>query len=185
MAVALAFIDVGLAQRRDAIAQHRPRGRIHDAERQALGDVLGGGDAVAPVIEEKVRPLLEAVGIDCVGIAAVEIGDAGDMLEIHWRVVPMPDAGSAGVPPPHPTLPRLRGRVGWGMRARRPRSERGDLRTPCGAGSPSRSRAPRPRSPGFPPMRCRCLPSRPARQRRPPRQRPAERSPQRPRPPWR
>ncbi len=89
MAVALAFIDVGLAQRHDAIAQHRPRGRIHDAERQALHDVLGGGDAVAPVIEEKVRPRLQAVGIDCVRIARVEIGNAGDMLEIHqnpiWR----------------------------------------------------------------------------------------------------
>ena len=46
-------------------------------------DVLRRGDAVAPVIEEKVRPRLQAVGIDCVRVPRVEIGNAGDMLEIH------------------------------------------------------------------------------------------------------
>jgi hypothetical protein len=73
VAIILAFGHIGLAQRPHAIAQHRPRSGVHQAQRPVLRDVLGGRDARAPVIEEEVRPRLKAIGVDRIPIARIEI----------------------------------------------------------------------------------------------------------------
>src|SRR5262249_33622087 len=97
VAVALRFVDVGLAQRAHAVAQHGARGRIDHAERQAALEILRRGDAVAALLGEEIRPRFELVVVDRLDIAGVEVFDLELELDIHIN---------PGPPPRTPTAPR-------------------------------------------------------------------------------
>src|SRR5258707_10211405 len=81
--IALRLVDIGLAQGTHAVAQHGARGRVDHAERQATLEVLRGGDAVAALLDEKVRPRLELVVVDRLSIAGVEVLDLELELDVH------------------------------------------------------------------------------------------------------
>ncbi len=83
MAVALRLVDVGVSQRRDAVAQHGAAFRVQHRQRQAARLVLGGGDAVAAFLGEEVRPLLEVVGVQGVDVARMQPLDRELKLELH------------------------------------------------------------------------------------------------------
>src|SRR5262245_47934320 len=85
--IPLRLVDVGLPQRTHAVAQHGARGRVDHAERQATLEVLRGGDAVAPLLDEKVRPRLELVVVDRLSIAGVEVLDFEFELDIHGSLL--------------------------------------------------------------------------------------------------
>src|SRR4030081_621011 len=71
--VALRLIDIRLAQRLDAVAQHGARGRVDDRQRQALLDILRCGDAIFAMFHEEVGPLLEATFVDRLDVARIEV----------------------------------------------------------------------------------------------------------------
>src|SRR5262249_3299185 len=81
--VALRFVDVGLAQRTHAVAQHGARGRIDHAERQAALEILRRGNAVAALLGEEIRPRFELVVVDRLGVAGVEVFDRELELDVH------------------------------------------------------------------------------------------------------
>src|SRR5688572_3667002 len=81
MAVALRLIDVGVAQRLHAVAQHAARLGVDHRQRQAALLVLGGGDAVAAVLGEEVRPFLEPVGVESMRVAGVQPFN----LQLHFQ----------------------------------------------------------------------------------------------------
>jgi hypothetical protein len=83
VAIALGLVDVGLAQRAHAVAQHGARGRIDHAERQAALEILRRGDAVAALLGEEIRPCFELVVVDRLGIAGVEVFDLELELDVH------------------------------------------------------------------------------------------------------
>src|SRR5271170_3943507 len=87
MAVALALVDIGGAQRRDPVAQHRTRVCINDPGSVATPVVLGRGDLVKAVFDEEVRPRFQPAGIDCRGIGSVELRDPKQSAHrpVIWR----------------------------------------------------------------------------------------------------
>src|SRR5262249_13903453 len=95
VAVTLRFVDVGLAQRTHAVAQHGARGCIDHAERQAALEILRRGNAVAALLGEEIRPRFELVIVDRLGVAGVEVFDRELELDVH-----------VNLDPPPPTAPR-------------------------------------------------------------------------------
>ena len=79
--VALRLVDVGVAQRLDAVAQHRAALGVEHRERQASVFVLGGGDAVAAVLGEELRPVFQPAFVERVSIAGVKA--LHRLLKIH------------------------------------------------------------------------------------------------------
>ena len=79
--VALRLVDVGVAQRRHAVAQHGAALGIEDGEGKAARLVLGGGDAVGAVLGEEGGPVLEPVLVEGVGVAGVQALDLP--LDVH------------------------------------------------------------------------------------------------------
>ena len=68
MPVAVRLVDIGGAQRQDAVLHHAPALAEHDADRQAARLVVPRGDAVAPVLGEEARPGLQIVLVDGPGV---------------------------------------------------------------------------------------------------------------------
>src|SRR5262249_26899262 len=81
-----------LAQRAHAVAQHGARGCIDHAERQAALEVLRGGDAVAALPGEEIRPRFELVIVDRLGVAGVEVFDRELELDVHVNLDHPPPA---------------------------------------------------------------------------------------------
>jgi hypothetical protein len=77
------FVDVGLAQRTHAVAQHGARGCIDHAERQTALEILRRGNAVAALLGEEIRPRFELVIVDRLGVAGVEVFDRELELDVH------------------------------------------------------------------------------------------------------
>src|SRR5581483_3079513 len=76
VAVALTLVDVGLAQRRDAVLQHRLRVGVNDAGLEPVPVIFRGGDLIEAALEEKFRPRLHTVVIDAARVLRVERGQA-------------------------------------------------------------------------------------------------------------
>src|SRR5262249_45109241 len=83
MTIALRFVDVGLAQRSYAVAQHRARCGVDHAERQPALEIRRRGAAIASMLDEKTRPRLELAVVDRLSIAAVEILHLELELDVH------------------------------------------------------------------------------------------------------
>src|SRR5258706_9494244 len=75
MAVALRLVDVGMAQRLHAVAEHAAAFCVDDGGGEAARLVLGRGDAVHTVLGEEIRPLLEPVVVEGMRIARMEVFD--------------------------------------------------------------------------------------------------------------
>ena len=71
--VPLALVDVGLAQRRDAVLQHGARIGIDDAGFVAPGDVLRRGHLVEAGIGEQLGPLLELLAVDGARVGGIQL----------------------------------------------------------------------------------------------------------------
>ena len=65
----------------DAVAQHRAALGVEHRERQASVFVLGGGDAVAAVLGEELRPVFQPAFVESVSIAGVKA--LHRLLKIH------------------------------------------------------------------------------------------------------
>src|SRR6516162_9650057 len=72
MTISMALEQVSLAQRNNAVAQHRPAEAVHQAYRQAAVGVLLRNDLVDTILGEKFRPLFKAVCIDDAEIKLLE-----------------------------------------------------------------------------------------------------------------
>ena len=88
MPVALRLVDVGMAQSRDAIGEHRARVGVDDGQRQAAFVVLRGGDAVAALVHKEPRPVLQPIVVDGVDIAGEKVLDGDLKLNVHGLTNP-------------------------------------------------------------------------------------------------
>src|SRR5258708_32534496 len=98
VAVTLRFVDVGLAQRTHAVAQHGARGCIDHAERQDALEILRRGNAVAALLGEEIRPCFELVIVDRLGVAGVEVFDRELELDVHVDLDHPPPAAPLAFP---------------------------------------------------------------------------------------
>ena len=89
VAIALPLVDVGLAQRGDAVGQHRARVGIDDAGGIATAVIVGGGDLVEALFEEQARPVLQPIGVDAAGVFGVQRGQAEQRFGVASRHRPM------------------------------------------------------------------------------------------------
>src|SRR5262245_38222003 len=83
MAVALRLVDIGLAQRSYAVAQHGARGCVDQSERQPLRQVVGGGDDITTLLDKEVGPGLQLVIVDRLDVAHEEILDLELRRDVH------------------------------------------------------------------------------------------------------
>src|SRR5437899_3194023 len=75
-----------MPQRGDPVAQHRARIGVNDGQRQAAFVVLRGGDAVAALLHEEPRPVLQPIVVDGVDVAGDQIFDVQLEFDIHVRI---------------------------------------------------------------------------------------------------
>src|SRR5439155_5258802 len=75
--------------RRDTVAQHRARIGIDDGKRKLALEVLRGGDAVAPFVDEEIGPFLQSVVVENVHVAREELLDRELKLDVHRGHRPM------------------------------------------------------------------------------------------------
>ena len=87
MPVALRLVDVGVAQRLYAVAQHRAALGVQHRQRQAALLVLGGGDAVAAVLGEEVRPVFQPALVERMRVAGVKALDGRLDFRIHQMLM--------------------------------------------------------------------------------------------------
>jgi hypothetical protein len=85
VAITLPLVDVGLAQRRDAIGQHRARVGIDEAGGIATAMIVGGSDLVEALFQEQAGPFLQSIRIDAVGVFRVQRRHAEQCLDVHRR----------------------------------------------------------------------------------------------------
>src|SRR5882762_859942 len=86
MAIAVRLEDAGAPHRHDPIEQHAARGAIDDTVAQPGGMALAAGDQIAAVLDKEIRPLLEPVVVDAIGIGGVEVAQREAQREIvHSR----------------------------------------------------------------------------------------------------
>src|SRR5229473_2795842 len=82
VAIAVRLEDVGAAHCHDPVDQHAARGAIDDAVAQPGGMALAAGDPVAAVLDKEIRPFLEPVVVDAIGIGGVEVAQRETQREI-------------------------------------------------------------------------------------------------------
>src|SRR5215471_391019 len=86
MPVTLRLVDIGLAERADAILQHVARGRVDEAQRQPGVEILCRGHPVRAILGKKIGPAFEFVAVeavDVVGIELLQLGATDELGEIH------------------------------------------------------------------------------------------------------
>ncbi len=74
--VALLLVDVGLAQREDAVGQHALGIGVDDAGLEAVLVVLRGRHLIEAVVGEELRPILERIAVDAADIGRLHRDDA-------------------------------------------------------------------------------------------------------------